>query len=168
MRCKNCRKTVMASRPAEWSAAVEAHLRDCDECRRVAADVQRMAALLSAMGDEHAPEGLTASVMAQVRTHETVVRAPWYERAFGLLRAPAPGLSLRHGVAVAAVALMVASVGVYVGQQDDATTLPTRVPSVATASGRTEAEMEEMIYRNLAASGAQPLADDEGMRLVRY
>lgn len=172
MECKSFRKQLMVSRRAEWTAAVEAevdaHIHECEECRGFAASAERMGELLSGLSRDRAPKGLTQSVMQRVRAHESQVRAPWYERLFGLLRAPAPAFSLRQGVAAAAVALMMVSVGVYVGQQDDTTTLPTNVPSVATTSGRTEAEMEELVYRNLAASSAQPLADDEGMRLVTY
>lgn len=145
-----------------------AHLETCEECRNFAAAAERMGELLSSLGEDHAPAGLTQSVMARVQAHDSALRAPWYERLFGLLRAPAPAFSLRQGVAVAALALMVASVGVYVGRQDDTVSLPTNVSSVARTGGRTEAEMDELVYRNLAATGAQPLADDEGMRLVTY
>jgi anti-sigma factor RsiW len=163
----------MTSRREEWGpadkAAVDAHLEACEECRKLAAAVERMGELLSDLAQQPAPAGLTQAVMARVRTQDSQVRAPWYERLFGLLRAPAPAFSLRHGVAVAAVALMVASVGVYVGQQDGTSTLPTETTAVAFSShGRTEAELEELVYRNLAASTSQPLADDEGMRLVAY
>jgi anti-sigma factor RsiW len=157
-----------ADRDVANDARMDAHLRECEDCRNLAAQTQRMGELLSGLAEDRAPEGLTEKVMARVQAHESTVHAPWHERLFGLLRAPAPAFSLRQGVAVAAVALMVASVGVYVGQQDDATTLPTRVPSVASTTGRTESEMDEMVYRNMAASGSQPLADDEGMRLVSY
>ena len=169
MRCRHFRQLILTTRDGELSGAqlerVSAHRERCEACARCEAETRAAEQLLRSLGETaRAPEDFTGRVMARVRVCPQPAHGMWFERVFGAFKAPAPAFSLRKGLAVAAVALMVASAGVFVNHgADQVPSKPGQRTELATSVDR---EVDEMVYRHEVASSTQLLPDDEGMRLV--
>jgi len=178
MDCSKCRKLIMTThsetRTESEAEVLATHFLHCEACAQFAKQVDQMTGLLGALPPQAPSEGFTASVMAQIRAADTPVHAPWYERAFGLLRAPTPVLSLRHGLAVAALVLMLVSGGIFAGARRAPGALPGPLPgadtiSVADGGHVIEADREffdVLVQRHRNADVTLPVSEDEGMRLV--
>ena len=178
MDCRKYRKIILTTREADRTDSqleyLGSHELHCEECARFGAEAKAMEGMLRAVPSEPAPQDFTRGVMARVEALDESAPASWYERVFGSLRAPAPMFSARQAIAVAALVLMMVSVGMLLGH--GRLGVPPDAPptiSVASAPGGSVIEMDsefvnELVARHQGAASLQPLPDDEGMRLVSY
>lgn len=177
MDCREFEALVVGARERDRTPSEEAsiadHARQCERCAALATSVQRMERALDGLPSHDAPSHLTASIMERVRAarpHE----AHWHERWLGALRPPAPAISLSHGLAAIALAIMVLSAGALALHHRGADPLggPPTV-SIAAGAGGPVIEVDSqfvdsLVARHQAAAARQPLSDDESMRLVAY
>lgn len=178
MKCHQFEKLIMTTRDADRSEADEerltGHALNCARCAKLREQTGALEELLRASATDTAPDGFTQGVMARVEALREPAPPPWYDRMFGSLKAPAPLVSVSHGLAAAALILMIVSVGALVVQQRVPGSI---VPSQGTAvvctpdgyviEGDNEF-IEDLVERHRMADSMGPLSDDEGMRLVTW
>jgi len=176
MDCRQCRDVIRTTQSHERDdalcEALSAHCRRCPQCARFAIRTGGLQALLGEPEQQAAPPEFTRGVMAAVSGLDKPARTSWLDRLIGPLRAPAPLVSLRQVTAVAALVLMVAT-GSLLLQRTLGTRFPTDSPATTIAATTDVADMDkafldELVRRHQAAGVVQPLAEDEGMRLVSY
>ncbi len=178
MDCRIHKQLVLTTRIAERTESqlewLAAHELRCESCARFRAEADATADLLRMLAAQPAPEGFSASVMARVQAERHPAHAPWYETLFGVLRAPAPLVSMRQAMAAAALVLMLASAGMWLGH--DRLNLPGMPAPTVTVASRAGGQViqvdkefvDELIARHQGAAAMQPLSDGDGMRLVSY
>src|SRR5207302_8927712 len=114
--------------PTRERALVEAHLADCQECRRELERLRATVSILRRVEPVRAPVGFVDRVMAAVRP------VPWYRRLAALIFLP---LSIKLPAEAAAMAL-VAILAVYLFQRDPELRRTVR-PELQAAPPRAEA-----------------------------
>ena len=146
---------------AGWTAAEQAHLDTCDDCRAEWELVRGAAHLGEGLPRAHDPEALTAAVLGRVAGERTAARTR--RRTW-----------LAAGLAAAAVAIIVvrttrAPIGVAVPvPAEPAVTAPSVVATAPQAVALPElddlpdAELESILGSLDGPSGASPAADDPG------
>jgi len=115
MTCREHQFRIGTEREAELAGdvALQAHLGQCADCRRLHQEMRQLTAATSLLQPLSPSAGFGQRLRQEVRKTSQVNSAGFWEKLIGPLRAPAPALQRQHvfaGVAVLLVALVLLAV----------------------------------------------------------
>lgn len=153
----SCRKYqyLIGTEPAEKLAAneaLQAHLRECPECAKLAREMQQLAGILRGLDIVHAPDTLGQSVSSRIADSPPAPRS-WWQRLRDALSGPGVALQPRHAFAAAGLIVLVVALLAVVFHQPASSNPVTAVPAIASPTGSQATAAPEGRHGRDAAPG---------------
>jgi anti-sigma factor RsiW len=170
MDCRKYRRLVMTTRSddrtPDEARLVATHAAECADCASLGAEVAGLEQVLRATPTVGAPDGFTARVMARVEQMEEPSRPGLLARLLSALKVPAPSFSFAQVAAAGVLIIVLGVAGGYLAHHSAPAGIANPAGVEVAQQGLDSEAMDELLVRHEGASSAQPLSDDQGMRLV--
>lgn len=174
MTCEQVQEALIQcwGRDEELSSEARTHIESCKDCHHEALLLRNTGDLLHSMPFEHAPDGFTEQVMAQLAHDE---RAPGWRERLGQWLVPSRQPAWARAAALGAALAIGVAGGVHWYGQTQQTAEQAQIAAsgpeieiAATGDAAANSELDDLILKHQTLESSQPFSDDVGVSLVVY